>query len=118
MQGSSQFSGHYRCVCVRSRSVTFNSLQPRGLWSTRLLCPWDSPGKNTGVGDYALLQGIFPTQGSNPRLLNLLHWQVGYLPYHCGRDKILPGEVDNLTGDQISQNSDMAMLERVHTQME
>ena len=38
-----------------------------------LLCPWDSPGKNTGVGCHALLQGIFPTQGSNLRLLWLLH---------------------------------------------
>ena len=44
-----------------------------------LLCPWDSPGKNTGVGCRALLQGIFPTQGSNPRLLCLLHWQEGSL---------------------------------------
>ena len=36
-----------------------------------------SPGKNTGVGCHALLQGIFSTQGSNP---HLLHWQVGSLP--------------------------------------
>ena len=34
----------------------------------RLLCPWDSPGKNTGVGCHFLLQGIFLTQGSNPGL--------------------------------------------------
>ena len=40
----------------------------------------DSPGKNTGVGCHAILQGIFPTQGLNPRLLRLLHWQVGSLP--------------------------------------
>ena len=40
----------------------------------------DSPGKNTGVGCHALLQGIFPTQGLNPHLLCLLHWQVGSLP--------------------------------------
>ena len=46
----------------------------------RLLCPWDSPGKNTGVGCYALLQGIFLTQGLNPCLLHLLHWQAGSLP--------------------------------------
>ena len=39
-------------------------------------CPWDSPGKNTGVGCRALLQGIFPTQGSNPCLLHLLHWNT------------------------------------------
>ena len=36
--------------------------------SLSVLCPWDSPGKNTGVGCHFLLQGIFPTQGSNPGL--------------------------------------------------
>ena len=41
---------------------------------------WDSPGKNTGVGCHALLQGIFLTQGSNPHLLCLLYWQTGSLP--------------------------------------
>ena len=53
------------------------------LWdpmSTRLLRPWDSPGKNTGVGCHALLQGIFPIQGLNLRLLCLLHWQAGSSP--------------------------------------
>ena len=40
----------------------------------------DSPGKNTEVGCHELLQGIFPTQGSNPRLLCLLNWQAGSLP--------------------------------------
>ena len=40
----------------------------------------DSAGKKTGVGCHVLLQGIFPTQGSNPSLLYLLHWQVGSLP--------------------------------------
>ena len=47
-------------------SCVSDSLRPHGLWPARLLCPWDSPGKNTGVGYHALLQGIFPTQGSNP----------------------------------------------------
>ena len=42
-----------------------------GLQPIRLLCPWDFPGKNTGVGYHFLLQGIFPTQGSNPGLLGL-----------------------------------------------
>ena len=55
-----------------SRSVMSDSLWPRGLWPTRLLRPWDSPGKNTGVGYHFLLQGIFPTQGSN---LGLPHWR-------------------------------------------
>ena len=40
----------------------------------------ESPGKNTGVGYHVLLQGIFLTQGLNPCLLCLLHWQVGFLP--------------------------------------
>ena len=44
------------------------TLQLHGLELTRLLCPWESPGKNTGVGCHFLLQGIFPTQGSNPGL--------------------------------------------------
>ena len=60
------------CTCARQvTSVLSNSSQPYGLEPTRLLCPWDSPGKNTGVGCQALLQGIFPTQGPNPRLLCL-----------------------------------------------
>ena len=40
------------------------------LWTAGLLCPWDSPDEKTGVGGYALLQGIFPAQGSNPGLLH------------------------------------------------
>ena len=48
----------------------------------RLLCPRDSRSKNTGVGCHFLLQGIFPTQGSNP---HLLHWQADSLPMsHLG----------------------------------
>ena len=46
----------------------------------RLLCPWNSPGKDTVVGCQFLLQGIFLTSGSNPRLLSLLHWQADSLP--------------------------------------
>ena len=40
----------------------------------------DSPGKNTGVGCHALLQGIFTNQGSNPHLSCPLHWQLNCLP--------------------------------------
>ena len=47
-----------------------NSLQPHGLKPTRLLCSWDFPGKNTGVGSHSLLQKIFLIQGSNPCLLS------------------------------------------------
>ena len=42
-----------------------DSLRSYGLQLARLLCPWDSPGKNTGVGCHALIQVIFLTQGSN-----------------------------------------------------
>ena len=46
----------------------------------KVLVAWESPGKSTGVGCHALLQGIFPTQGSNPRLVCLLRRQAGSLP--------------------------------------
>ena len=59
-----------------SRSVVSDSLRHHGLQFTRLLCPWDSPGKNTGEGCHVPLQGILPTQGSNLHLLHLLHWQA------------------------------------------
>ena len=48
-----------------SRSVMTNSLQPHELYPARLPCPWNSPGKNTGVGCHSLLQRIFLTQGLN-----------------------------------------------------
>ena len=67
------------CMSACSVSVVSDSAAP---WTvaTRLLCPWDTPGKNTGVGCHFLLQGIFPPQGSNPSLLCLRHWQAGSLP--------------------------------------
>ena len=74
-----------RHLVVRACSVMSNSLWPHGLQPTRILCPWDSPGKNAGEGCHFLLQGIFPTQGSNPHLLRLLHWQADSLPLsHLG----------------------------------
>ena len=57
-------------LCVLSHSVM----------STRLICPWDSPGKNTEVDCHALLQGFFPTLGSKLHLLHLLHCQASSLP--------------------------------------
>ena len=58
-----------------SCSVVSDSLRLHGLQPVRLLCPWDFPGKNTGVGCHFLLQRIFPTQGSNlglPRCRQML----------------------------------------------
>ena len=59
-----------------AHSVVSDSL-PHGLQSTKLLCPRNSLSKNTGVRCHFLLQGIFPTQGWNPRVLR---WLAGSLP--------------------------------------
>ena len=64
----------FNCMCARSCPTP----RPHGLQPARLLCPWDSPGKNTEVGCHSLLQGIFPTQGLNWHLLRVLHWQADY----------------------------------------
>ena len=64
-----------------SRCLTL--LRPHGPQPTRLLCPWDFPNKNTGVGCHFLLQGLFPKMWElNP---HLLHWQVDSFPLgHLG----------------------------------
>ena len=54
---------HQLLLLVLTCSVVSNSLQPGGLWITRLLYPWDFPGKNTGMGCYFPCQGIFPSRG-------------------------------------------------------
>ena len=69
--------------CVQSENESVScSVKPESAisWTVvpRLLCPRNSPGKSTGVGSQSLLQGIFPTPGSNPDLLHcrqiLSHW--------------------------------------------
>ena len=59
-----------------------NSLGPHGLYN-----PWNSPGKNTGVGSLSLHQGIFPTQGWNPGLPHCR--QILYQLSHKGSSRIL-----------------------------
>ena len=51
------------CYCCLVAKLCLTLLGPQGLQPTRLLCPWDFPGKNTGVGCHFLLQGIFLAQG-------------------------------------------------------
>ena len=58
------------CCCCSFDSVVSDSVRPHRRQPTRLPCPWDSPGKNIGVGCHSLLHGIFPTQGLNPGLLH------------------------------------------------
>ena len=63
------------CPVLQSYPTLCNSMD----YNPWLLCPWDFPGKNTGVGYHFLLQDVFLTQGLNPCVLCLLHWQVGSL---------------------------------------
>ena len=65
------------CSCLVSKSHVWLFCDPHGLQPARLLCPWNFPGKSTGVGCHFLLQVIFLTQGLNPYLL---HWQADPLP--------------------------------------
>ena len=71
------------CVSVVQQCLT---LQPHGLQPARLLCPWDFPSKNTGVDCHSLLQGIVPTQGSNPGLP--YSRQILYLLSHQGNQSV------------------------------
>ena len=68
-------------------SVVSSSLQPYKLQPARLLCPWDSPGKSTGVGCHSLLQRILHTQG----------WNLGFL--HCSHS--LPSEPPEKPGGEL-----------------
>ena len=65
--------------------VVSDSLWLRGSQPARLLCPWNSPGQDTGVDCHSLLQGIFPTQGSNS-VLPRCRWVL----YHLSHQKRLP----------------------------
>ena len=79
-----------------SCTVMSDSLQFHGLQPVQLFCPWNSPGKSTGVGCHFLLQRIFLTRGWNPGLLHcrqilyqLSHWSG--LPFPSPEDLPDPG---------------------------
>ena len=76
-------------------SVMSNCLESYGLQPSRLLNPWDSPDKNTGMCCYALLQRIFSTQGSNLHLLHLLYLGIFFTtePLHKTQISPTPGIV-------------------------
>ena len=69
------------CACVHAKSLqSYSTLcNPKDCSPLSSSIHGNSPGKITGVGCHALLQGIFLTQGSNPHLLRLLHWQAGFV---------------------------------------
>ena len=80
--------GGTRVSCVgecSSHLVVSDSLRHHGMQPARLLCPWDFPGKNIGVGCHFLLQGIFSTHGSN---LHLLHWEAVFTMESPGKPQV------------------------------
>ena len=83
----SYFINAISCCCCLVTAMSI-SLPPRGLEPDRLLCPWDFPGKNTNGSCHFFLWGIFLTQGLNPCLLCLLHWQADAVPLHHLRSPI------------------------------
>ena len=84
------------CTCVCSVTQSCPTLcDPMDCsLASRLLCSWDFPDKNTGMGYNSLLQ-IFLTQGLHPHLLHLLHWQADSLPLHHWYQK------SNYSGDTL-----------------
>ena len=76
----------------------------------RLFCPWNSPGKNTGVSSHCLLQGTFLTQGSNPSLLpcrqilyHLSHQGIPRYHYTPTRKGYIP---KNLTIPNVGEDTE------------
>ena len=86
------------CCCCSATSVTSNPLWPYRLQPTSLLCPWDSPGKYTGVGCHALLQGVFPTRDWP---LCFLHWQADSLPGKWARRLLRSLVEESVTLSQV-----------------
>ena len=70
-------------ICKLKSSVLKSEKLTEAACMCRLLSPWDSPGKNTGASCHFLLQGVLLTQGLNPPLLRLLHWQADSSPLNC-----------------------------------
>ena len=108
---------HFKCICMLSSVIKFlyrpgprqctvhvcsavsDFLWSHGLQPTRFLCPWNFPGKNTGVGCIFPLQGIFLTQGSNRHLLCLLLWLADSLPpRHLWSINIISNTYNNQEG--------------------
>ena len=70
-------------ICLQVSNVVDHKVDAcASPWTARLLCPWNFPGNNTGMGCHFLLQGLFLTQESNLCLLRLLHWRADSLPLH------------------------------------
>ena len=92
------------------------TLQSHELYPTRLLCQWNSPGKNTELGSYFLLQGVFPTQVSNWCLLHCrvslpsesLRKPLGY-PYPSSKIQVSTGKWRDLFSSDTRGKSSMML---------
>ena len=95
------------CACSFT-SVMSDSLWSHGLWPTRLLYPWNSLGKNTGVNCHFLLQGIFLTQGSNSNFLHLPALKHGFFTISATWEPVsyalLNRRFEKLSGNVESRN--------------
>ena len=98
----------WMCVRVLSRVWLFSIPG-----TTRLLSPWNFPGKNTGMGCHFLLQGIFQTQTSNLCLLCLLRWWVYSLPLHHLRSTLIALSFRILNNSAGIPSSLLALLSAV-----
>ena len=78
------------CMCAKSLRLCPTLCDPMDCSPLRLLCLWDSPGTDTGMGCCVLLQGISSMQGLNLRLLCLLHYQAGSLSLRAMYDPAIP----------------------------
>ena len=81
----------YVCVCLSLSCIRF-FVTP---W-TVVRCPWNSPSKDTGVGRYSLLQGIFPIQGSNPVPVKSLNCLVDRVPLQKAGISAPPAHLTNV----------------------
>ena len=84
----------WRCVQPR-----LTLLWPHGLWPTRLLRPWDSPGKDAGLGSHFLLQGDLPDLGIEPTcpvISGLADFQCRYTKAQCGEERASKGRENGL----------------------
>ena len=104
------FNLYAECVSVWSVALVLSkSLWPYGLLPVRLLSPWDSLGKNTGVSCWALIQGIFPTQASSPPRHQT--W-VSFI-FHiasCEMQGWMNHKLESRLPGEISITSDMQMI--------
>ena len=82
----SRFLQYFSKIIILNESES-HSIMSTSLWPHGLCSPWNSPGQDSLVGSLSLLQGIFPTQGSNPGLLHC-RW-ILYQLSHRGNPRIL-----------------------------